>query len=49
MRSQNAISQNIWICQITNQTQLEWSSISESGYFNSLVWSAPKMLNQIIN
>ncbi len=49
MRSQNAISENIWICKITNQSQENWSSLSDSGYFNSLVLNKPKMLNNIIN
>ncbi len=37
MRSENSLSENIWTCKITNQTQQEWSSLSDSGYFNSLV------------
>ncbi len=49
LRSQNAHLPHVWTCKITSQTQLEWSPISNSGYFNSLVWSAPKMLNQLIN
>ena len=31
----------IWICKITNVHQLEWSSLSKSGYFNSLEWRYP--------
>ena len=49
MRSQNAISENIWICNITNQTQETWNSLSDSGYFNSLVLDKPKMLSKFIN
>tara|TARA_A100001011_G_scaffold400141_1_gene512661 strand:+ start:6862 stop:8160 length:1299 start_codon:yes stop_codon:yes gene_type:complete len=49
LRSQNATLENMWICKITNKTQPEWDSLSDSGHFNSLVWSAPKMLNNILN
>ena len=31
----------IWICKITNVHQFEWSSLSKSGYFNSLEWRYP--------
>ena len=48
-RSESASPENIWICRITNQSQLEWSTLSDSGYFNSLVWTSPKMLNQYNN
>ena len=49
MRSQNAISENLWVCKITNQSQEVWNSLSDSGYFNSLVIDKPKMLNKITN
>ena len=49
LRAQNAFSQNVWMCKITNQTQEEWSTISNSGHFNSLVWTKTKMLNQLVN
>ena len=26
----------IWVCRISNASQLEWSSVSKEGYFNSL-------------
>ena len=45
MRSENSIVQNIWVCKITNQSQQEWSSISDTGYFNSLVMNNLKMLD----
>ena len=45
MRSENALSEYIWICNITNKSQEEWSSLSDSGYFNSLVLSNPKMID----
>ena len=46
MRAENAKSENTWICRITNQTQDEWSSLSKSGHYNSLVWTSLKMLKQ---
>ena len=50
LRAQNANINEVWLCQISNFSQTNWSSVSESGYFNSLVWKQPKMLNyQIID
>ena len=46
MRAENAKLENSWICRITNQSQEEWSSISDSGNYNSLVWSSPMMIRQ---
>ncbi len=46
MRSENSLAENTWICKITNQSQDEWSSLSRSGYFNSLVLSNPMMINK---
>ena len=37
----------IWICSITNTTQENWSSMSNSGYFNSLEWRKPKDMNNL--
>ena len=37
LRSETASTQNTWVCKITNQSQNNWNSISDSGYFNSLV------------
>ena len=31
----------IWICRISNISQLEWASVSKAGYFNSLDWKYP--------
>ena len=45
MRSQNAYGEKIWTCKLTNQSQDYWSSLSESGYFNSLILTDTKMLN----
>ena len=45
MRSENSLSQNNWICKITNQSQNEWNSLSNSGYFNSLVLNNLKMID----
>ena len=44
MRAENASMEDTWICRITNQTQDEWSSLSNSGNYNSLVWASHKML-----
>ena len=32
----------IWVCRISNISQSEWSSVSKSGYFNSLDWKYPR-------
>ncbi len=49
MRAENAKLENTWICRITNQSQEEWSSLSNSGNYNSLVWSSPMMIRQNSN
>ncbi len=49
MRAENAKLENTWICRITNQPQEEWSSLSNSGNYNSLVWSSPMMIRQNSN
>ncbi len=46
MRAENASIENTWICKITNQSQDEWTSVSNSGNYNSLVWTSHKMLRQ---
>ena len=43
-RSENFTDENAWYCKITNQSQEEWSSLSNSGYFNSLVLNNKKMI-----
>ncbi len=45
MRANNANLDNYWVCKITNNSQKDWSSLSDSGHFNSLEWSQPKMLS----
>ena len=45
LRSENSILDDIWVCKITNQHQKEWNSLSDSGYFNSLVLSNSKMID----
>ena len=49
MRAENAKLENCWTCRITNQSQEEWSSLSNSGNYNSLVWSSPMMIRQNSN
>ncbi len=46
MRAENASIEKTWICKITNQAQDEWSTLSNSGNYNSLVWTSHKMLRQ---
>ena len=46
MRAENASSEDMWVCRISNQTQDEWSTLSNSGNYNSLVWTSHKMLRQ---
>jgi uncharacterized membrane-anchored protein len=46
MRAENANIEDTWICRISNQTQDEWASLSNSGNYNSLVWTTHKMLRQ---
>ena len=45
LRSENLLSENTWICKITNQSQQDWNSLSNSGHFNSLVINNVKMIN----
>ena len=45
-RSKNGIEKNMWVCLVSNQFQNKWSSVSEAGFFNSLEWRVPNMLNQ---
>ena len=45
LRSENLMSEKKWVCRITNQSQEDWNSLSDSGYFNSLVFNNPKMID----
>ena len=45
MRAENSLVNNMWLCKVTNQSQNYWSSLSESGYFNSLVLNNVKMID----
>ena len=47
VRSEKGAENNIWICMVSNKQQNEWTSVSYGGYFNSLVWKQPNVLNQI--
>lgn len=47
IRSEKGAENNIWICKMSHKQQDEWTSVSYGGYFNSLVWKQPSMLNQI--
>ncbi len=45
LRANNAGSDYYWVCKYTNNTQKNWSALSDSGHFNSLEWIQPKMLS----
>tara|TARA_B100000579_G_scaffold230441_1_gene188819 strand:+ start:2638 stop:3678 length:1041 start_codon:yes stop_codon:yes gene_type:complete len=45
LRAQNSNLDKIWVCKISNISQIDWSSVSDGGFFNSLEWEHPKMLN----
>ena len=46
LRSRNGAENNIWVCMLSKSSQNEWSSVSNSGHFNSLEWRQPFMLNK---
>ena len=48
LRAESSNLDEIWICQITNISQNNWSSVADSGHFNSLEWRRPKMLGRAI-
>ena len=37
----------IWICRISNISQEKWTSVSDSGYFNSLEWKQPTGISKL--
>ena len=45
LRANNADIDNYWVCKITNNPQKDWTTLSDSGHFNSLEWRQPKMLS----
>ena len=49
IRSDKGAEGNTWICTVSKKQQNEWTSVSYGGYFNSLVWKRPSVLNEIIN
>jgi len=46
-RAKDGAANNIWICTISKKSQQTWSSVSEAGYFNSLEWRQPIMLDSL--
>ena len=46
-RAKDGATNNIWICTISKKSQQTWSSVSEAGYFNSLEWRQPIMLDSL--
>ena len=49
LRSRNGKENNIWVCMISKKSQLEWSSISTGGCFNSLEWKQPFVISDMQN
>ncbi len=49
MRSNEGAENYLWICSITHKHQNTWSSVSNSGHFNSLEWKQPNMLKEVPN
>ena len=47
-RAEKGEGENIWVCAVTKIPQLNWTSMSKGGYFNSLQWKKPLMLNQFM-
>ena len=47
LRANNAEIERYWVCKISNNSQVAWSTISDSGHFNSLEWRQPKMLSVV--
>jgi len=45
LRANNSGSDYYWVCKFTNKPQKNWSTLSDSGHFNSLEWTEPKMLS----
>ncbi len=45
LRANNAGSDYYWVCKFTNNPQKNWAVLSDSGHFNSLEWTQPKMLS----
>ncbi len=46
-RAKDGAANNIWICTISKKSQQTWSAVSEAGYFNSLEWRQPIMLDSL--
>jgi len=47
LRGNNGNLSNIWVCKFTQQAQETWSSVADSGYFNSLEWRQPTISHNI--
>ena len=47
LRARNGLENKMWVCFISNKSQKRWSSTSDSGYFNSLEWKQPIMLDRL--
>ena len=46
LRAKNGIESRMWICIISKKSYKAWSSVSEEGYFNSLEWKQPAIIEQ---
>ena len=49
LRAENGLQNNMWVCVFSKKAQKNWTSVSEGGYFNSLEWKRPMMIEQYIN
>mgnify|MGYP006174037927 CR=1 FL=1 len=37
----------VWICSISGESQSIWTSVSQAGYFNSLIWDYPNQNSKL--
>ena len=44
-RSKSGLVSHMWVCSVSDKPQSKWSTISSSGYFNSLVWKKSMATN----
>ena len=45
-RSKSGKKNKSWICSVSKISQKSWSPVSKGGYFNSLQWADPYLLNE---
>ena len=49
LRARNGEENKMWVCFFSNKVQEKWSSVSNGGFFNSLEWKKPLMINSLIS